>query len=65
MPRIDPMPKDSLGHLIPGRIAPARRVPSHIVRPPYIGKAAPDPFTGSDVKNADTIGRESPPMNSM
>ncbi|MEO9095304.1 MAG: type I methionyl aminopeptidase [Microbacteriaceae bacterium] len=51
------MPKDSLGHLIPGRIAPARRVPSHIMRPQYVGKPAPAPFTGSEVKDAATIAR--------
>ena len=43
------MPKDSAGHLIPGRVTPERRVPSGIARPEYVGKKAPAPYTGSDV----------------
>jgi methionyl aminopeptidase len=51
------MPKDSSGHLTPGRISPARFVPSHIARPEYVGKPAPSPFTGSDVYDAEWIAR--------
>jgi len=43
------MPKDSAGHLVPGRLSPERPVPRDIVRPPYVGRPGPEPFTGSDV----------------
>jgi methionyl aminopeptidase len=43
------MPKDSIGHLFPGTITATRSVPAHIVRPAYVGRKAPAPFTGSDV----------------
>lgn len=49
------MPKDSAGHLIPGRVSPMRSVPSSIARPEYVGKAAPSPFTGSDVYTPEEI----------
>ncbi|MDJ0336768.1 type I methionyl aminopeptidase [Cryobacterium sp. PH31-O1] len=49
------MPKDSIGHLIPGTVSSTRSVPSHIVRPEYVGKKAPSPFTGSDVYSAEKI----------
>ena len=51
------MPKDSNGHLIAGRITPSRFVPHTIRRPEYVGKAAPSPFTGSDVYQAEAVGR--------
>ncbi len=51
------MPKDANGHLLPGRISPARPVPRHIVRPEYVGKAGPKPFDGSDVYPSETIDR--------
>lgn len=51
------MPKDSSGHLVPGRISPPRSVPSQIARPEYVGKHAPARFTGSDVYDADGIAR--------
>ena len=34
-----------------------RDVPTSIPRPEYVGKEAPTPFTGSEVKDADTIER--------
>ena len=43
------MPKDSVGHLVPGAVSSHRSVPSHIVRPEYVGRTAPAAFTGSDV----------------
>ena len=43
------MPKDSIGHLIPGTVSSTRSVPSNIVRPEYVGKKGPSPYTGSDV----------------
>ncbi|WP_104134724.1 type I methionyl aminopeptidase [Cryobacterium sp. Y62] len=49
------MPKDSIGHLIPGTVSSPRSVPSHIVRPEYIGKTGPSPFTGSDVYSLEKI----------
>ncbi|MET4705590.1 type I methionyl aminopeptidase [Frigoribacterium sp. UYMn621] len=51
------MPKDSNGHLVAGRVSPARFVPRHIVRPEYVGKAAPSRFTGSDIYDAEAVGR--------
>lgn len=51
------MPKDSSGHLVPGRISPTRFVPSTIARPEYVGKAAPAAFTGSDVYPPDAVAR--------
>ena len=49
------MPKDSVGHLIPGAVSSHRSVPSSIVRPEYVGRTAPAPFTGSDVYSPDQI----------
>ncbi|MFC4244452.1 type I methionyl aminopeptidase [Gryllotalpicola reticulitermitis] len=43
------MPKDSAGHLIPGRISSRRAVPSDIPRPAYVGKPAPRKHTEGDV----------------
>ena len=51
------MPKDSNGHLVPGRVSPRRPVPTSIPRPEYVGKSEPAPFTGSEVKPHDTITR--------
>jgi methionyl aminopeptidase len=41
----------------PGRISPRRTVPSDIPYPEYVGKPAPDQFTGSEVKDDETIAR--------
>jgi methionyl aminopeptidase len=43
--------------LAPGTLSPPRAVPPSIVRPAYVGKPRPDRFTGSEVKDADTIAR--------
>ena len=51
------MPRDSNGHLVPGRLTPLRPVPAHISRPEYVGKPAPTPFTGSDVYTPQEIAR--------
>jgi methionyl aminopeptidase len=40
--------------LQPGRLSPAREVPAHIVRPEYVGRAAPT-LGESDIKDAETI----------
>lgn len=44
-----------LGTLVPGTISPELPVPSTIPRPEYVGKAGPAPFTGSEVKDAETL----------
>ena len=41
----------------PATISPRRPVPPHIERPEYVDKDAPTPFTGSEVKDAETIER--------
>lgn len=41
--------------LSPGRIGPRREVPATIERPEYVDRPAPAPFTGSEVKDAETI----------
>ncbi|MBO1738617.1 type I methionyl aminopeptidase [Leifsonia sp. TF02-11] len=43
------MPKDSAGHLIPGRVTAMRAVPSRIPRPEYVGKLGPAPSDRGDV----------------
>jgi len=49
------MPKDSAGHLIPGRVSPRRAVPADIPRPEYVGKPNPAKYTGGDVYTPDEI----------
>jgi len=39
----------------PGTISPRRPVPAHIPRPEYVDKPAPARFTGSEVKDDETI----------
>ena len=51
------MPKDELGHLVPGRITPQRTVPLQIARPEYVGKASPKKHEGGDVYDSETIQR--------
>jgi methionyl aminopeptidase len=43
--------------LAPGTLSPVREVPPDIERPHYVGKPRPDRFTGSEVKDAQTIAR--------
>ncbi|PPF85191.1 type I methionyl aminopeptidase [Subtercola sp. Z020] len=43
------MPKDSAGHITPGRVSPLRPVPSDIERPEYVGRREPNEGGGSDV----------------
>jgi methionyl aminopeptidase len=38
-------------------VSPRRPVPAHIARPEYVDKPAPAKFTGSEVKDAETIAR--------
>ena len=39
----------------PAPISPVRSVPATILRPHYVGKKAPEPYTGSHVQSAETI----------
>jgi methionyl aminopeptidase len=43
--------------IAPAAISPRRDVPASIPRPEYVDKPAPAPFTGNEVKDADTIAR--------
>ena len=43
--------------LTPGVQSPRRAVPSHIARPEYVDRPAPQRFTGSETKDAETIER--------
>jgi methionyl aminopeptidase len=43
--------------MAPGRISARRPVPAHIPRPEYVDRPGPAPFTGSEVKDPDTIER--------
>ena len=49
------MPSTKRPPLVPGDVAPQRRVPAEIVRPEYVGQPAPQPFTGSERKDLETI----------
>jgi methionyl aminopeptidase len=51
------VPKDKNGKLVPGRLSPARAVPSGIARPEYVGKPGPAPHVGGDKYDQDTIQR--------
>jgi methionyl aminopeptidase len=51
------MPRDSAGHLIPGRVSPLRSVPARITRPEYVGKQGPAKYTGSDVYTDEAVAR--------
>jgi methionyl aminopeptidase len=48
---------DGVNPIAPATISPRRTVPPHVTRPEYVDKDAPTPFTGSEVKDADTIAR--------
>jgi methionyl aminopeptidase len=49
------MPRDSDGHLVPGRITSARAVPTRIPRPEYVGKAGPREYGGTNIYDAEHI----------
>lgn len=51
------MPKGPDGSLIPGKISKILPVPSHIIRPEYVGKPGPSPHVGGDKYDAETIAR--------
>jgi len=41
----------------PATVSPLREVPASIPRPPYVGRPAPEPYTGNDVQSVETIER--------
>ncbi len=41
--------------LAPGRLSPRRPVPATIARPEYVDQPRPEPYTGGEVKDAETI----------
>jgi methionyl aminopeptidase len=43
------------GSVAPGVISPRRPVPASIARPEYVDRPAPAPYTGPEVKDAETI----------
>jgi methionyl aminopeptidase len=43
--------------LVPGTVSPWREVPAAIPRPEYVGRKAPAPQQGSEVKSPDVIAR--------
>src|SRR5207342_340175 len=43
--------------IAPAAISPRRPVPDSIPRPEYVDRPAPAPFTGSEVKDAETIAK--------
>ena len=54
VPRLHRMPSAS-ATIRPGTLSPRRPVPASIARPEYVDRPAPRPFTGPEVKDADTI----------
>ena len=51
------MPRDTAGHLIPGRVGASRRVPDRIPRPEYVGRPGPRPYEGDDRYSPDEVAR--------
>jgi methionyl aminopeptidase len=49
------MPKDTSGLLIPGVLSHPRTVALSIPRPEYVGKAAPSPYSGSNLYSSEEI----------
>jgi methionyl aminopeptidase len=49
------MPRNALGHLIPGRVTPMRSVPADIERPEYVGKRGPKNYDGNDVYSPERV----------
>lgn len=43
--------------VLPGRVGSRRTVPTSIARPEYVDRPAPQPFTGSEVRDPDLIER--------
>lgn len=51
------MPSTNRSPLVPGVIAPERSVPAAIPRPEYVGRPAPEPYTGPERKDPETIDK--------
>ena len=51
------MPRDSVGHLVPGVVTPMRAVPAGIARPEYVGRPGPAENLLGDVYSPDEIER--------
>ncbi len=49
------MPTRSRSPLAPGFVSPTRNVPSGIEAPEYVGRPAPAPYDGPEIKDASTI----------
>jgi len=49
------MPRDSQGHLVPGRVSGPRPVPASIPRPEYVGRPGPREYTGNDIYPPEKI----------
>ncbi|OLT54076.1 type I methionyl aminopeptidase [Cellulosimicrobium sp. CUA-896] len=43
--------------MTPGTVGPPRTVPASVARPEYVGRPAPQPFTGSEVNDPGTVER--------
>ena len=56
LPRLHRMPL-TYATVAPGALSPRRPVPTTIARPEYVDRPAPTPYTGPEVKDADTIER--------
>ena len=54
---MDAIQQGEVSQLAPGSLSPPRPVPAHIARPEYVGRRRPTPFTGSEVKDGETIDR--------
>lgn len=52
------MPRDLItGLLTPGQISKPREVPASIIRPEYVGKSAPQNWTGGHVRTSEEIAK--------
>ena len=51
------MPRDALGHLVPGVVSPSRAVPRGIPRPEYVGKPEPRRYTGTNIYTPAEVER--------
>ena len=54
VPRLHRMPL-TYATVAPGALSPRRPVPTSIARPEYVDRPSPAPFTGPEVKDAETI----------
>ncbi|HET7682459.1 MAG TPA: type I methionyl aminopeptidase [Marmoricola sp.] len=52
-----PTPARTSPTVVPGVVSPRRPVPAAIARPEYVDRPKPAPYTGPEVKDADTIER--------